>query len=336
MVLNNWQYNAIQRDYDLKRSHNKRILKEREQEVFAKIPALKELDDSIITYSVEAAKLSIMGDNSAIQTLKNRNEELSQCKKELLVSNGYPADYLSPVYTCPDCKDTGYIDNEKCHCFKQAIVNMLFSQDTVREIIKDENFSKFRLGYYSKDMVNELTGLTPYDNMIRVLSTCKQYIENFSTNYQNLLIYGNAGVGKTFLANSIANELINRAVTVIYLTSYQLFDILEKNKFQRSNEQYSKQEQQLNEDFIYESDLLIIDDLGTEFNNTFVTSQLYNCINERHLKKKSTIISTNLSPEELLATYSERISSRLIGNYTLLNIYGDDIRFTKHLQDRKI
>ncbi|MDO5291237.1 MAG: ATP-binding protein [bacterium] len=336
MVLNNWQYNAIQRDYDLKRSHNKRILKEREQEVFMKIPALKELDDSLITYSVEAAKLSIMGDDSAIQTLKNRNEELSQCKKELLVSNGYPADYLSPIYTCSDCKDTGYINNEKCHCFKQAIVNMLFSQDTVREIIKDENFSKFRLGYYSKDIVNELTGLTPYDNMIRVLSICKQYIENFSTDYQNLLIYGNAGVGKTFLANSIANELINRAVTVIYLTSYQLFDILEKNKFQRSNEQYSKQEQQLNEDFIYESDLLIIDDLGTEFNNTFVTSQLYNCINERHLKKKSTIISTNLSPEELLATYSERISSRLIGNYTLLNIYGDDIRFTKHLQDRKI
>lgn len=332
MVLNNWQYNAIQRDYDLKKLHNKRILKEREQEIYEKIPALKEMDDEIITNSVEAAKLSIMGDDSALLRLKDTNEELSKCKKELLVSNGYPADYLSPIYSCKDCKDTGYVNNEKCHCFKQAIVNMLFSQDTVKEIIKDENFSNFNFNYYSKDIVNDLTGLTPYENIIRVVSQCKRYIENFSHDYQNLLIYGNAGVGKTFLANSIANELIQQAVTVIYLTSYQLFEILQKNKFQRSNEQYNKQDNQVTEDFIYECDLLIIDDLGTEFNNSFVTSQLYNCINERHLKKKSTIISTNLSPEELLATYSERISSRLIGNYTLLNIYGDDIRFTKHLE----
>ena len=332
MVLNNWQYNAIQRDYDLKKSHNKRILKEREQEVYDKVPAIKELNDEIITNSMEAARLSIMGDDSAIQRMKESNEELSACKKELLVSNGYPADYLSPIYSCKDCKDTGYINNEKCHCFKQAIVNMLFSQDTVKEIIKDENFSNFRLDYYSNDMVNELTGLTPYENMRRVLNKCKQYMDHFESEYQNLLIYGNAGVGKTFLANSIANALIQKAVTVIYLTSYQLFDILGKNKFQKSNDQYSNPERKLNEDFIYECDLLIIDDLGTELNNSFVSSQLYNCINERHLKKKSTIISTNLSLEELSATYSERIYSRLVGNYTLLNIYGDDIRFMKRFK----
>lgn len=331
MVLNNWQYNAIQRDYDLKKSHNKRILKEREQEIFARIPAIKDLENEIITNSMEAAKLSIMGDDSAIERLKESNEELSRCKKELLVSNGYPANYLSPLYSCKDCKDTGYINNEKCHCFKQAIVNMLFSQDTVKEIIKDENFSNFRLDYYSNDITNEITGLTPYANMRRVLGRCKQYIDTFGTDYQNLLIYGNAGVGKTFLANSIANELIHRAVTVIYLTSYQLFDILEKNKFHKSNDQSGTPDGKLNEEFIYDCDLLIIDDLGTEFNNSFVSSQLYNCINERHLKKRSTIISTNLSLQELSATYSERIYSRLVGNYTLLNVYGDDIRFMKRL-----
>lgn len=332
MVLNNWQYNAIQRDYDLKKSHNKRILKEREEEIFTRIPAIKDLEDEIITNSMKAARLSIMGDDSAIDRLKESNQELSRCKNELLISNGYPANYLSPIYSCKDCKDTGYINNEKCHCFKQAIVNMLFSQDTVKEIIKDENFSNFRLDYYSDDVTNEITGLTPYANMRRVLSKCKHYMDTFGSEYQNLLIYGNAGVGKTFLANSIANELIHRAVTVIYLTSYQLFDILEKNKFGKNNDQYSTPDGKLNEDFIYDCDLLIIDDLGTEFNNSFVSSQLYNCINERHLKKKSTIISTNLSLQELSATYSERIYSRLVGNYTLLNVYGDDIRFMKRLK----
>ena len=331
MFLNNWQYNAIQRDYDLKKSHNKRILKEREEEIYTKIPAMKEIEDEIITNSMEAAKLSILGDDSALERLKETTKELSDCKKQLLVSNGYPADYLAPIYSCKDCKDSGYINNEKCHCFKQAIVNMLFSQDTVKEIIKDENFSNFRLDYYSKDIVNELTGLSPYENMRRILSKCKYYMDHFETEYQNLLIYGNAGVGKTFLANSIANELIRKAVTVIYLTSYQLFDLFEKNKFQK-NPDTSSPEGRLNEDFIYECDLLIIDDLGTEFNNSFVSSQLYNCINERHLKKKSTIISTNLSLEELSVTYSERIYSRLIGNYTLLNVYGDDMRFMKRFK----
>ena len=331
MLLQNWQYNAILREYDLKKSHNKRILKEREEEIYNKIPAIKDMDNEIISNSMEAAKLSIMGDDSAIEKLKISNDDLSACKKELLVSNGYPADYLAPIYSCKDCKDTGYINNKKCHCFNKAIVNMLFSQENVKEIIKDENFNNFRYDYYSRDFINELTGLTPYDNMIRVRSICDNYIKHFSEHYENLLIYGSAGVGKTFLVNSIANELIHKSITVIYLTAFQLFDLFEKNKFQKPSEQYNNQDQTMSEEFIYNCDLLIIDDLGTEFNSSFVTSQLYNCINERHLKKKSTIISTNLTPDELLSTYSERISSRLIGNYRLINIYGEDIRFTKHL-----
>ena len=329
MILNNGQYNAILREYDSIRLQNQHIMKKRQQEAYTKIPALKAIEDELISNSVEAAKRSIMGDASAIDTLKEKNMELSMCKVELLLSNGYPANYLDPIYTCPDCKDSGYIGQEKCHCFKQAVVDLVYSQSEIKEIIKDENFSNFRYDYYAKDIVNDITGLTPYENILKVVTTCKKYIENFSTHYQNLLIYGNAGVGKTFLANSIANELLNKAITVIYLTSFQLFEILEKNKFQKSNEQY-KQVTNIGEDFIFECDLLIIVDLGTELNNSFVTSQLYNCINERHLKKKSTIISTNLSPEELLTTYSERISSRLIGNYTFLNVYGDDIRYMKH------
>ena len=267
MILNNGQYNAILREYDSIRLQNQHIMKKRQQEAYTKIPALKAIEDELISNSVEAAKRSIMGDASAIDTLKEKNMELSMCKVELLLSNGYPANYLDPIYTCPDCKDSGYIGQEKCHCFKQAVVDLVYSQSEIKEIIKDENFSNFRYDYYAKDIVNDITGLTPYENILKVVTTCKKYIENFSTHYQNLLIYGNAGVGKTFLANSIANELLNKAITVIYLTSFQLFEILEKNKFQKSNEQY-KQVTNIGEDFIFECDLLIIDDLGTELNNS--------------------------------------------------------------------
>lgn len=330
MVLTTAQYNAIQREYDEKKAKNKRLMKAREQEIYAKIPAVKAIEDELVTNSIEAAKLAIFGDNSAIDTLKEKNLELSMCKVELLLSNNYPANYLDPIYSCTDCKDSGMTHNTRCHCFKQAIMDHIYSQAEVKEVIKDENFSNFRYDYYDKTTVNDMTGLTPYENILKVVTTCKQYIDGFPDFYQNLLIYGNAGVGKTFLANSIANELQKKSITVIYLTSFQLFDLLEKNKFQKSNEHYNKANV-MNEDFIYDCDVLIIDDLGTELNNSFITSELYNCINERHLKKKSTIISTNLTPEELLATYSERICSRLIGNYTLLNVYGDDIRFVKHM-----
>ena len=142
------------------------------------------------------------------------------------------------------------------------------------------------------------------------------------------MIYGNTGVGKTFISNCIAKELLDRSYTVIYLTSFQLFDILEKNKFSKD---YDNPEIQNQFNFILSCDLLIIDDLGTELTNSFINTQLYLCINERYLREKSTIISTNLSLDNINTKYSERIFSRLISNYTLLKIVGADIRLTKNI-----
>ncbi len=331
MALTNWQYDMIQREYDSRKLENKHIMKQRQQKAYSRIPALRQIDEELINQSIEAAKLAIKGEPSAIEELREKNKELMCCKTELLMSNGFPMDYLNPVYTCNICKDTGQVDQEKCQCFKQAVVDLLYSQSTIQEIIKKENFNSFCYDYYSKDVINPITGLTPYQNILKVVTLCKDFIDKVPENYQNLLIYGNAGVGKTFLANSIANELLHKGVTVLYLTSYQLFELLERNRFGKNSEQY-KQPMNMEEDFIYHCDVFIIDDLGTELNNSFVTSELYNCINERHLLKKCTIISTNLTPDELSATYSERICSRIMGDYTFLNIYGDDIRFAKHLR----
>lgn len=327
MQLKNFQYNRILREYDNKQLQNKHELDLRSKDAYDHIPELKAIDEQIVSNSIHSAKLSLMGDDSALQELSDRNLDLSMRKVELLTEHGYPSNYLMPSYQCVDCKDTGYLDNhEKCHCFKQAIVNLLYAQSNVKEIMTYENFSAFSYDFYSNSYVEETTNLTPLANMKRVVSTCMDYIKNFDSNYTNLLLYGNAGVGKTFLANCIAKELLDRSHTVIYLTAFQLFDILEKNKFSKESD---KQEYSEQFEYILDCDLLIIDDLGTELNNTFVTSQLYLCINERHLRKRSTIISTNLSWDNLNSNYSERIFSRIASNYKLLKIVGEDIRIKK-------
>lgn len=326
MQLKNFQYNKILREYDKRQLENRHLLDERVKKVYEQLPELKEIDDQIVSNSIQSAKLSLMGDDAALNSLADRNMDLSMRKIEILTDNGFPPNYLMPQYQCPDCKDTGYIGKEKCHCFRQAIVDLLYSQSNIKEIMKSENFSTFRYEYYSDSYIEETTKLTPLANIKKVVASCKEFIENFDSNYTNLLLYGNAGVGKTFLANCLAKELLDRSHTVIYLTAFQFFDILEKNKFNRDQEKEEANEQF---EFILDCDLLIIDDLGTELNNSFVTSQLYLCINERHLRKKSTVISTNLSWDNLNSNYSERIFSRIASNYRLLKIVGDDIRIKK-------
>lgn len=326
MALKNFQYNKILREYDSRQLQNRYLLEKRTKEIYENIPEFKEIDQRIVSGSIADTKKLLMGDSSALNKLKEDNLDLSMRKIELLCEYGYPSDYLLPIYTCSECNDTGYIGNDKCHCFKQAIVNLVYSQSNIQIAIAKENFNTFSFQYYPNDYVEESTKLTPLDNAKKVVQSCKDFIKNFDNTYENILLYGNTGVGKTFLANCIAKELLDKSYTVIYLTAFQLFDILEKNKFGKNNDNYEAENQF---DYILDCDLLIIDDLGTELNNTFVTSQLYLCINERHLRQKSTIISTNLSWNDLNRNYSERIFSRITSNYLLLKIVGDDIRLKK-------
>ncbi len=326
MALKNFQYNKILRDYDNKQLQNKHNLNIRIEEVYNLIPELREIDDEVINCSIHSAKLLLTGNDTALASLKKVTDAACSKRVKLLVSHGYPEDYLQPTYHCVDCKDTGYIDNEKCHCFKQAIVDIVYSQSNIKAAIARENFSCFSYDYYSEDFVDPSTKLTPRENIKKVVEACNRYIETFGKEFQNLLLYGNTGVGKTFLANCIAKELLDRAHTVIYLTAFQLFDILEKNKFGKGEENYEFQNQF---DYILDCDLLIIDDLGTELNNSFVNVQLYLCINERYLRRKSTIISTNLSLDNINTIYSERVFSRIASNYALLKIVGEDIRLKK-------
>lgn len=333
MGLKNDQYNQIMREYDNRQLKDKHELDRRREEAFKAIPDLKKLEDEMISLSVRIGRMAIRGDNTVVDELREKALDIKASQLELLISKGFPGDYLELHYHCEKCKDTGYIENEKCSCFKQAIADLLYSGSNIRSILEHENFNQFSFHYYSDDYIDETLGLSPLSNMQKVVAGCKNFIRHFSKKHDNLLFLGNTGVGKTFLANCIAKELLDRGFTVIYLTAFRLFDILEKYKFSRDEDSLYTASNQF--DYIMDCDLLIIDDLGTELNNAFTTSQLYLIINERLLREKSTIISTNLSISNLNTNYSERIYSRIISNYTIQRIIGEDIRLHKAVNNEQ-
>ena len=326
MGISTRQYQDIMNEYDAVRRRNYMAEQERKERVYALIPEIRQIDEQIAHISVEKAKallLKQVSNAEAKKSLQDTIYDLSMEKVNLLAIHDYPADYLDPIYDCPECKDTGYIGDKKCRCFQQKIRHILYSQSNIEDVAGTESFSAFRREYYSTQRSGR-EKLSPRENIENVLSASHSFIESFdSQSGQNLLIYGNTGVGKTFLSNCIAGELLNRGKGVIYLTAYQFFDQLADYTFRRG-----ANNAQTLPAFLH-CDLLIIDDLGTELNNSFINSQLFLCINERILNKKSTIISTNLSLEQINRSYTERVFSRIIQSYTLLHIYGEDIRIKK-------
>ena len=299
----------------------------RYEEVYKKLPEFKTLDDSIASLSIQHGKKLLDGDTSAVDALKKDLAELRNRKIHLLKSAGFPEDYLEPVYDCPDCKDTGYIGNKKCHCFKKAIIGLLYDQSNIKKFPVEADFSNFRLDYYSVSHYDKKTGRSSRSMMEDPLRICHNFIDSFGTGFNNLFFYGDVGVGKTFLSTCIAKEIMNREYSVLYFSAPQLFNTLAKNAFDKNDiDAHNMCE------YIFDCDLLIIDDLGTEYTNAFIASQFFTCINERLLHRKSTIISTNLSLESLADLYTERSFSRITSRYSLLKIVGDDIRIKKKLE----
>lgn len=331
MGLSNTQYRDIMFRYDQTRMKNQRVLDRRYQALFQEIPELERVQNDIMGLSLSQARQELLHPDQAKQTenmYQQKRSDLLLKKAELLREHGYPANYLSAIYDCSDCQDTGYIRSEPCHCLRQAETLALYESSNLMTVLESENFDTFDEMYYNDTEVNENLSLTPRENIQKVRDVCLDFIKHFDEAYDNLILYGPTGVGKTFLTHCIAKQLLDTSHTVLYLTSLELFDILEKNKFNKedastSNEQIS---------YILNSELLIIDDLGTELVNSFTTSQLFYFIEERHMYQRSTIISTNLSFQELRDRYSERIFSRFTGYYNFLMIIGDDIRIQKAIK----
>lgn len=325
MSLTNTQYNTIMRQYEARQAQNRRILAQRKEDAYMRCPRLKELEESISSISIAKAKMLLNGQDGALSQLKEELAGLSAQKTSLMQEMGYPPNYFELPCHCPDCRDTGYIGREKCHCFRQAAIDLVYTQSNLRRILELENFQAFSMDYYSKQDIDQATGVSSYDCARQAVAACKKFFSAFDVSFENLLLYGNTGVGKTFLSHCVAKELLDTGHSVIYFTTFELFHIFERAAFHREDGMSSDYQN------LFDCDLLIIDDLGTELSNSFTSSQLFLCLNERILRQKSTIISTNLSIAQLVEIYSERTFSRITSHYTMIKLFGQDIRILKKL-----
>lgn len=321
MALNKMQYDSIIKGYEQTRDRNRHQSEERRKLVYNRIPGYEELDDSVAGVSASLARAVIDGEENAMEKVHASLQDIAARKAKLLADYGYPKDYLEPIYDCPDCRDTGFLQNTdglqtKCHCFRNQEIALLYDQSNIREMIETENFSTLSYAYYDKEDLSRFK---------KAVTICKDFVQNFEQDYHNLFFYGTVGTGKSFLSGCVAGELLKRGCAVIYFSASRLFETLAHYSFDNNLKEALY-------DFyndLYNCDLVIIDDLGTEMTNSFVSSQLFSCLNERHLRKRATIISTNLSLEELRDRYSDRVFSRITSNYELCKLTGPDIRMRK-------
>lgn len=325
MSISTSQFSSIMEQYDHTRMRNQQILDQRMLQINEEIPELKEIQNQMIALSFRQARRELLhpGETADGDEYNRCMQELTERKQEILVEHGYPKDYLSPIYTCPDCHDTGYIGSAPCHCLRAEMSDILYANANLNDVLSLENFDTFQPEYYDDSVTDDNLSLTARENIIKLRNVCLDFIKHFDDACDNLIFYGPTGVGKTFLTHCIAKELLDTGHTVVYLTSIQLFDILEKSRFGKGAEGEMIQQKMA---YLSNSQLLIIDDLGTELTNSFVTSELYHFIEERHLQQRSTIFSTNLSFQELHDRYGERIFSRFTGYYNFCKIIGEDIR----------
>ncbi|MCR5669606.1 MAG: ATP-binding protein [Butyrivibrio sp.] len=322
MPLTNAQYDAIMHEYEERRSLHRQELEDRKKSVYDNVPGYRELDDQTAEASVAFGKRILSGERLDRSILRKQLMELSSKKQLLLSEAGYSSDYLDMGYTCQDCKDTGYIGNEKCHCFKQKIIEALYDSSNLRLLTKSANFKIMTEKYYEGEDLKRFLGAK---------SAAESFINNFNSDYQNLFIYGTVGTGKSFLSVCIANELLKKGHSVIYFSATGLFEMIAEHSFDYK----SKEELHSIYGDLFDCELLIIDDLGTELSNSFTASKLFYLLNERDNRKKSTIITTNFSLENLQKTYSDRIFSRVTSNFKLLKLSGPDIRKIKKIAKKE-
>ena len=325
MHIKNDYTDRILAQYDEKRRNARYALDERRRQVYDKCPGIRELELKVARDSFERGKRSLIsGETDALDGLEEENRRLAAQKEKLLVENGFPADFLKTRYECDSCRDTGYIGTERCDCFKKALSKLLLKDSNMESLLEAASFNSFDASLFSNDPADrdpEL-GITPYENIVKVLGRAKHFVESFDSEHGNVLIYGPTGVGKTFLSSCIAGALIDSSHSVLYHTATGLFSALESARFGTGDRDAAKTE----ESHIFECDVLIIDDLGSEFYTQFTASSLFNVINERQLAGRSTVISTNLSFDDIIYNYSERTYSRICKHYALYKILGTDLR----------
>ena len=302
------------------RQKNREELKRRKEEVFENVPGYRESKNELV--SLLDLTMKLIGDKEAIEKLKESISDNMDSSEELLVKNGYPKDYLNEIFDCTDCKDTGYIMNKKCKCFENLLKEAAREKSNLNYIMETKNISNFDLNIFSDETVDG--DISQRENMRDVYAAVKKFIRNFdAVETKSLCFFGDTGLGKTFAASIAANELLNRGYSVLYQSASKFFEIFEDYKFNRRDSFYDL-ESVIND--IYDVDLLIIDDLGSEFATNYTVSALFEVVNKRLINNKKMIITTNLDIIGLNENYTSRFASRISGDFEILEFFGDDVR----------
>ncbi|MGL5352065.1 MAG: ATP-binding protein [Clostridium sp.] len=313
--------------YEKLRTAEQHNLKNRRDEISNKYPEIIELDTKIQKFCLNLSLSILKGSvtENELNKIRDTITDLRFRKCEMLVSKGYSQDYLNLHYHCPKCKDNGFIGtgNTKCTCYKNKLIRLYYKDSDLEDAIKVNNFNNFDISLYSSHKVSD-DRYSPRRNIENILEDLKgNYIPNFNNHDNNLLFHGSSGTGKTFLSCCIAKDLLDSGFLVVYKTSDELIKGLRDIRF---NNNYDLEELLIN------CDLLIIDDLGAEQITEFSATELFTLINKKILKKKKMLISTNLNLPMISKLYSERIFSRLVGNFKLCKFYAEDIRIQINLK----
>ena len=292
----------------------------RQEKIYSRIPEIERIDTRLRTQMAELVGLTLRGGaelNTAIKTLEDESLALQAKKAELLVERGYEMDYLDDIFSCPACRDTGYVGGKMCSCLKA-----MYNAEVTRELgtllkNSDECFEKFDLSLYGDAR----------ESMEIVYNTCREYANSFSDRSMNLMFQGGTGLGKTFLSACIARVVAGNGHSVCYDTASSALEAFETKKFSRDAQ--TAENAAVKVERMLDCELMILDDLGTEMPTPMSVSALYTLINTRLVNGRKTVISTNLTDAELSKRYNPQICSRLAGEFTKLPFFGSDIRLTK-------
>lgn len=325
MPYNKENYSRIREQYETKYKIAEDQAAQRKEELHARFPELAEIDAALSKTGLAVFKASMEGKDGLaerIAKIREENAALRSARAEFLRMHGFPEDYTDVKYECEACGDSGFIDGKMCECMRKKLILAGYESSGIANLMKEQDFDTFSLKYYSQKPDTA-------EKMKYVFETVKNYAENFSADKcENLLFLGGTGLGKTHLSTAAAKRIIERGFDVRYVSALKLISDFEDKKF-KNGEVSSNASSEV--ESYFDCDLLIIDDLGCEVSNQFTVSSIYDIINTRINRKKSTIISTNLTQNDLRTRYWDRITSRLLGEYRVLVFTGTDIRAQKLL-----
>ncbi len=326
MNLTNAQYEALKRVYEDRQFAEARALKERKDALYTRYPLLLRYQDELTKNAAARARARILHDDLTAAELDLQANSLKSAREDYISEQGIDISVLQPHYICADCQDTGYANGTKCHCFVRQEIDLLYQQSHLSKTLSDENFSKIDYSLYDK--APGTAGRSQLDVMREVIGRCRDYVDSFDEAHGNILFYGRSGLGKTFLSNCIAKELLDSCHSVVYFSAVSLFELFSAQASFQEEEPHRQ-----DDDPLYTCDLLIIDDLGTETPNAYTLGKFFSLINDRLLRSESTLISTNLTLNQLSDRYTERTASRIIGSYERIHLDGQDLRLAKKLRE---